>query len=109
MLDNLPWHALNTEHARLALSAPGARKYPADVAPFGGTSDNSCESLEQLALLLEPEETVYVVRDDPLRVSGAAVRERFTALQMLANDGASRQADSLAVRLSAEDAGAMVA
>ncbi len=61
LLANCFWHALRTEHARFALAAPLARRYPADVVPFGGIPDHAQESLRNFASLLAPGEAIYLM------------------------------------------------
>ena len=96
------------------MCVPGACKYPADVAPFGGTADNSAASLRRLVSLLAPEETVYVMGDVP---PGWPAGECYHALQMIAagipEGPLSRlelrvESDVSPVQLSAADADAMV-
>jgi GNAT superfamily N-acetyltransferase len=109
MLDNLPWHALNTEHARFALCAPAARKYPADVTPFCGTPDNSAQSLQQIIPLLNPDETTYVMADALPAISGLTLGEPLPVFQMLAAEiPKAAPPDRCLVSLFAEDAPAMM-
>jgi ribosomal protein S18 acetylase RimI-like enzyme len=112
MLDDLPWHALRTEHARFAIAAPAARKYPADMAPFGGTADQSADSLNQLLELLTPGETIYLMGSDPPHAPGLITNESSFVLQMVAAEVFDQrfsplQGEAAPVLLSAEDASAM--
>ncbi len=86
MLDNVIWHALNTEHARFAVSAPAARKYPAAVAPFAGIAHASADSLTQLRDLLAPGETVYLMGDTLPAVPGLNPGESVPGIQMTASN-----------------------
>ena len=86
LLDNVPWHALLTDHARFAVTAGNARKYPIDVAPFGGAPDNSAQSIIQLAGLLKPGEKTYVMGDEVVAAPGLIVGEAEPALQMVCTE-----------------------
>jgi ribosomal protein S18 acetylase RimI-like enzyme len=113
MLDNVFWYALNTEHARFAVSAPAARKYPAAVAPFAGIAYNSADSLTQLRGLLAPGETVYLMGDTPPTMPGLNAGESVPGVQMTASNvprqtHSEPQPDPLIAQLTAQDADAMV-
>ena len=108
MLDNLPWHALNTVHARFALSAPAARKYPTEVTPFCGTADNSAESLAQLRELLKPGETAYLMGEAPPGVAGLIAGDGIGVLQMLGPERLPEAGGPSIIPLTREDAPAMV-
>jgi ribosomal protein S18 acetylase RimI-like enzyme len=118
MLDNLPWHALHTEHAQFAISAGGACRYPADVTPFGATADNGAKSVSRLVSLLTPGETIYLMGGAPAIVSGLTYGNIFPCLQMVAPDrpehapepdSGDLSMDRSIARLSAADAPAMAA
>ena len=108
-LENLPWRALHTEHARFAICAPRARKYPADVTPFAGLADHSLDSLRQLAELMHPGETTYIIGSAPPVVPGLIRGEPVPTLQMIPPDQIAPDDDeSSVVPLSRQDAPAMV-
>jgi ribosomal protein S18 acetylase RimI-like enzyme len=113
VLDNLSWQALHSEHARFAISTPSACRYPVDVAPFAGTADNSEESLRQLATLLNPNETFYLMEEAPAIVPELVYGEVFCALQMLGTATIpvmeTREHELAIVPLTCQDAPAMVA
>ena len=48
LLDNPIWHALSTEQCALAQGNGLARRFPADVAPFGGLIDQSAAAYDAL-------------------------------------------------------------
>jgi ribosomal protein S18 acetylase RimI-like enzyme len=112
-LDHPIWHALNTEHAGLAVGASHARRYRADVVPFAAfepdrLKQNPAGSLRELAEILNPEERTWVSGEMP-QPDSLTITGEIEALQMLctappmnldANDDA-------IVHLSAEDAPAM--
>ena len=113
VLDNLPWHALNSDHARFAQSAPLARKYRSDIAPFAGTLNDSPESFRQLHDLLTPGEAIYVMGNPPPPAFGLTCGEGLPCLQMLAHDVpkqpySTNGPEPPIVRLSPQHAGAMV-
>lgn len=55
------WQALETSHRELALRNGRARRYPAAVAPFAAIAEPSGSSLRDLAPLLHPGESVYLM------------------------------------------------
>jgi ribosomal protein S18 acetylase RimI-like enzyme len=59
-LVDVVWHALNTEHAGLAISAPLARRYPADVVPFAALQEHQADALAELRELMFDGEETYV-------------------------------------------------
>ena len=62
---NAIWNALHTTHQHLALTNNLARKYPADIAPFACLAENTPAALRDLHTLMLPNETTYVLGDDP--------------------------------------------
>ena len=62
---NAIWNALHTTHQHLALTNNLARKYPADIAPFACLAENSPAALTDLHALMLPDETTYLLGDDP--------------------------------------------
>lgn len=59
-LVDVVWHALNTEHAGLAIASPLARRYPADVVPFAALGEHQADALAELRELMSDEEETYV-------------------------------------------------
>jgi hypothetical protein len=61
-MDDLPerlfanpvWHALQTKHRHLAVSAGNACRYPTQVAPFAAVAAPGSADLEQLQSILVP-------------------------------------------------------
>jgi ribosomal protein S18 acetylase RimI-like enzyme len=64
-ISNPFWEALHTEHAGFAIGSGLARRYPADVIPFGGVGEVSVDSLTALHDLLGPEEGTYLATELP--------------------------------------------
>jgi ribosomal protein S18 acetylase RimI-like enzyme len=112
MLDHLPWHALHTEHARFAVSTGSASRYPEDVTPFAATSDYSAKSMKELATLLAPGETTYLMGDKPAMVADLNYGEIFPCLQMTLPDSPRSLPDNdhtvSVVPLTNDDARAML-
>ncbi len=113
ILANPVWHALTTTHARFAVRAPRARRYPGEVAPFGGTRDNSAESFRQLLSQLGAGEAIYVMGDAVPALPNLTLEERIPGLQMTLSawDESVRteEHDGGMVRLTHIDAPEMVA
>jgi GNAT superfamily N-acetyltransferase len=51
LLDNPIWNALTTEHRALALGDGPARRYPAEIGPLSGLSEQTPEAYESLRAL----------------------------------------------------------
>jgi len=82
-LDNPVWNSLTTQHASLAISAGGAAKYPAAVAPFGAIAEASRSSALQLANLIGAGELVYLVGVAPEAPPGWLLEPKKPCLQMV--------------------------
>ncbi len=54
------WHALQTEHRHFRVSSGDACRYPAEVTPFAAVASPRVSALAQLAMLLEPGESVWL-------------------------------------------------
>ena len=110
LFDNLPWYALRTEHAGLAISAGAACRYRADVAPFAATTDNSADAMLALIPMLEPGELVYLMGAAPAVVPGLIYGDTFPCLRMAGPERIEAEMhDSGIVSLTCADAPAMVA
>lgn len=87
-LVNIVWQALTTEHARLAISSPLARRYPADVVPFAALQQMRAEALCELReLMLDGEETYVawteVAGSEFPQCPGIEVTLNLNAVQMV--------------------------
>ena len=112
LLVNPVWNALNTVHARFAVGRGPARRYPMEVLPFAALADFNNSHLEPLEELLRPGEQVYLFGAHPKATKRVAVGEPLDCFQMLGPTAllASAAADEVRpIRLTAEDADAMVA
>jgi ribosomal protein S18 acetylase RimI-like enzyme len=82
-LDNPVWHSLTTQHSPLAITAPGAAKYPPAVAPFAAVGDAPGGSATQLTSLVGDGESVYLVGIAPDEPQGWILEQGKPCLQMI--------------------------
>lgn len=105
VLDRPIWTALNSRHARLAEGGPLAKRYPAAVSAFAATGDETPESLDALATLARPGETLITVQAAPIELpDGFEATLRATLVQMVTEGPAQSVSDERIVRLGPEDA-----
>ena len=64
-LDNPIWSALNSAQSDWALGGPLARRFPADVAPFGGLVEQSAEAYQALEAILPGATTALFLSAPP--------------------------------------------
>lgn len=83
MLDNPVWHSLATQHARLALTADGAARYPATIVPFAGIGEPTARAANQLTSLIDDAESVFVVALAPEPPPGWQLEPQKPVLQMI--------------------------
>jgi ribosomal protein S18 acetylase RimI-like enzyme len=76
------WEALTSSHQDLALAHGLARRYPANIAPFAALADTSADAANDLFALLDPEESVYVLGEQPSH-PGLACQAVVPCLQMV--------------------------
>jgi ribosomal protein S18 acetylase RimI-like enzyme len=109
------WNALQTAHSHFAVGRGPARRYPAEVVPFGALADASQATLEQFQELLEPGERVYVLGNAPEASNGLTVGPPLHCHQMLGPSHPVHAAvetgkgEMYPMLLTCKDAGAMVA
>lgn len=84
-LDNPIWHSLMTRHAGLAITADGAARYPADIAPFGGVGSGTPHAAVQLASLIPDGASLYLAGVAPPAPPGWVLRPERPMLQMVCN------------------------
>ena len=60
-LDNPVWSSLTTRHTALAVMQPLAGRYPPQVAPFAAVGEPDPRAIEQLEVLVNGGESVYLV------------------------------------------------
>src|SRR5258706_187405 len=77
------WNALETVHAHFAVGSGPARRYPAEVTPFGALADASWATLAEFEVLLEPGERIYVFGSQPETTNGLSIGPPLQCHQML--------------------------
>jgi hypothetical protein len=87
MFPNPFWQALTTEHSSIALGSDLARRYPADVIPFGGVVVPDSASMLAFRDLLFPGESILTTGDSLPEVPGLTNLGNIPGLQMLLPDG----------------------
>lgn len=98
------WHALQTRHRHLAISAGDACRYPGDVVPFAAVKTPEPAALQHLRSLLAPGESVWIAGKGPVPEAD------LECLQMaLAEDITPPQPDRELIPLTVADAPEMVA
>jgi predicted GNAT family acetyltransferase len=65
LLNNPIWHALSTEQSWLAQGNSLAKRFPADIAPFGGLIDQSAAAYRALEEILPGAVTALALEDEP--------------------------------------------
>src|SRR5271170_8130291 len=112
-MDDLPerlfanpvWHALQTKHRHLALSASDACRYPADVAPFAAVGEPTTSALEGLQSLLKAGEAVWVFGENWPHVPGISRESTLDCLQMVLPKSVTPPPPGIEIdRLTAENA-----
>jgi predicted GNAT family acetyltransferase len=84
-LDRPVWSALTTGNRRFAEGGSLALRFPADIAPFGATTDDSPEAFAALGALISPEGRVALVSVDKLNpYPGLIVVRDAPVVQMVA-------------------------
>jgi GNAT superfamily N-acetyltransferase len=66
LLDNPVWHALSTEQSALAQGNGIAKRFPLDVAPFGGLIDQSAAAYEALEEMFPGAVTALALDAEPI-------------------------------------------
>jgi ribosomal protein S18 acetylase RimI-like enzyme len=110
ILDRPVWSALTTRHAALAEGGELARRYPPSVAPFAAARDDSKASLQELARLPRPDESLLLLQADGIALPPGCVAVSIAAgVQMVAEGPVEKAADQPVVRLTEADAPEMLA
>jgi ribosomal protein S18 acetylase RimI-like enzyme len=65
LLNNPIWHALSTEQSWLAQGNSLAKRFSADIAPFGGLIDQSAAAYRALEEILPGAVTALALEDEP--------------------------------------------
>jgi ribosomal protein S18 acetylase RimI-like enzyme len=108
-LDNPVWHSLVTRHSGLAITARGAAKYPATVAPFAAVEDATVHAANQLASLIADGDSVFLVGVAPPAPPGWVLIPGKPVLQMICNARVAELAGPDPVRLGARQRDDMLA
>src|ERR1700744_6409951 len=66
LLDNPVWHALSTQQSGLAQGNALAKRFPIDVAPFGGLIDQSPAAYEALEQIFPGAVTALALDAEPV-------------------------------------------
>jgi len=105
------WSGLVTANASLAIGGELARRYPADVIPFGGVADvRDPACMTAFRDLLHPGEKVYLTGDDLAAVDGLVESVLLPGVQMhFAGDSSVAAFSDQVVLLGEEEAQEMVA
>lgn len=69
-LDNPIWSSLCTRHRSLAQRVGDVARYPPDFAPFAGVAHVDVDATEDMAALVAPGDSVYLLGVVP-HLSGA--------------------------------------
>ncbi len=82
LFSNPVWHALHGPHRHFAIVEGAACRYPAHVCPFAAIAAPTGGALDELRLLLAPDEFVWVV-DYGRTVPGLNVVDTLDCVQMV--------------------------
>lgn len=110
LLDRPIWSTLATRHARFAMGEGPALRFAPDVSPFACARDDRPESLQALARLVGPGESVLLLQADEIMLP-AELTATTTAfgVRMVADDFAATALSDLVAPLTEADASAMLA
>lgn len=79
---NPVWHALHGPHRHLGVMGENACRYPGEVSPFAAVAAPDERGLDELRLLLAPDESVWIVADGG-SVPGLRVVDALACVQMV--------------------------
>lgn len=80
-LDNPIWNSLTSRHSHLAIGQGSARRYPAEVAPFGAIGEPTQGAAESLRDLFEPGERAGIASVIPENWHGWQIHHQFEVIQ----------------------------
>jgi predicted GNAT family acetyltransferase len=83
LLDNPIWHALSTEQSALAQGDGLAKRFPIDVAPFGGLIDQSLSAYNALEEILPGAATALALDTEPILPAHWEMVHRGKMYQMM--------------------------
>jgi predicted GNAT family acetyltransferase len=108
-LDRPIWNALNGRHAALAEGNGSAKRYTPSVHPFACSRDESPESLQALADIAAPGETlVFLQADEFVLPPGFTATLTAFGVQMVAERHMAEIEDARIEKLGEEDAAEML-
>lgn len=82
-LDNPIWASLTSRHRACARRAGNAARYPAEIAPFAAAAQADGDALADLAALVEPGESVYLLGSMPAAGAGWRLDAPVALAQMI--------------------------
>ena len=85
-LDNPVWASLTSHHAALAVTADGAARYPADVAPFVGVAAGDSRAAAGVEAIVARGELVIFVGASPPLSNAWRVEQSVAIAQMVRGD-----------------------
>jgi predicted GNAT family acetyltransferase len=110
VLDRPIWSSLATRHARFAVGDGPALRFAPDVSPFACARDDSPESLQALARLIGPGESVLLLQADEIALPQELVATMTAfGVQMVAHASIAAESRDQIVRLTEADAPEMLA
>ena len=80
------WHALQTNQRHLGIVAADAARYFSEVAPFAAVRTPEPSSLRQLAKLMAPQETVWIVGEEYPPIHDLAFVDSLECFQMVLDE-----------------------
>ncbi len=84
VLDNPAWHALSTRQARFAEGDDRAKRFPVGVTRIAATVDQSLESFDSLAKLIQPNDEIGLFTGLPYSLPASLTISRTArSLQMV--------------------------
>lgn len=100
ILDRPILTALTTSHARFARGAGGAWRYDPLISSFAAVEDDDAQTLQSLADLIAPGETIVMVRSTPIVVPpDLTIVSEARVVQMVAKQKLSAEVDDRLVPL----------
>ena len=110
LLDNPIWSSLTTEQAKVARGTALAKRYDAEVAPFAAVGAVSRSAAEDLAAIVAPGDSVYLVGIAPAFDARWTLLSSSNIVQMIWKSSSSGPVDAGEIQpLTAADTDDMVA
>jgi predicted GNAT family acetyltransferase len=109
LLDNPIWHALSTEQSVLAQGNGLAKRFPTDIAPFGGLIDQSAAAYQALEEILPGAVTALFLDAEPVLPSNWEMVHSGEMYQMICEAPAHLDERPIFRELTKADVPAMLA